>query len=109
MPLSYLQNSLRDCRGTSGTAPLAVATNEATASTFATVVLSNNTSFDRQHRAIVGATATTFKAGRSTVATHPAAAADAAYHDSGGMVEERRSPPRQLPHAKKLSIFLFRT
>ena len=48
---------------------------EATASTLATFAISN-TSVGRQHKAIVGATGT-IKAGKSTVATHPAAAADA--------------------------------
>ena len=75
MPLSYLQKSARDCRGTSGAAALAVPMHEATASTLATFAISN-TSVGRQHKAIVGATGT-IKAGKSTVATHPAAAADA--------------------------------
>ena len=46
-------------------------------------------------QSFVGATVTT--------ATHPAAAADAAYHDRGGMMEARRSPRGQFSHAKKIS------
>ena len=67
---------------------------EANVSITATVAISNNSFFCRQHTATAGATATNIEAGTFTVGTYPAAAVDASSAASGGMIETRRSPPR---------------